>query len=1059
MKIRNQKIVSLLLAVVMMLPSLFAMQSCTVQAAETAGAAKTGTVVYAKTEIPDYSDYASAAYIEKQMKATGAYAIASKGKQFYMNGAFHPTAEEALMSNNFQTVKVNGSAVAKAFGISANGMTDSMDPADVAKNLGMEYILYDYKLIIFYTGEAPFHVFDDFYTLEAFSLMLKGASETELKNAFLDLPQLVSNNATNTVFYSDPNLNLGIQTAMYETTLGNNPNVATGPALVAGEGEHAKNHTVVRVFNRQQTCTAQFLAYPADVMGGVKVAAVQTGAETLIATAAFDVSSGKAYDVRVFDTFGSLRASIVPEFKGSYTIAAGNFLSAYPSELLLVANTAPIDGKLYLAFYQAETGALVKQITLDAAFAGTGKIQVTVRENATGVDTLILYFAGVNAVFEGSAENNTFTWCDIQLPSNVTGVFASANEGERFMVTTTELESLSEQSFVRVYGYENGTDGESVDVGLRENMFYSSHAENVNQGYIDHASFAHIRTDISGYSLLNQATSAGTDAKLEEVFENSTYNQYVSSYGSSYAKGLENKSYHLEPTFTHRWNVSAFTSRMMKYMDPASGQMLYSAIGKNGENRNYEELGAQFLNATYADGILELAKIRLFPMRSFLQTVAGAIRGENGNPGNFVGISPVHEQEINVADSVGDYNVKMVEGFRSFLLNLYGSVENINERFGTNFAAEADIDAPRNGNRGKWDRYTGDYFTQWCLYTRTIVNKRILEAYRETLMAGIPPECISSHQIPEGEAVSGFLGQADTRMSPIDVVMSAGTAFGATRYGNFSGDSLNFLRFANLAGHNNIVLGEYASLQSNYRLAARQIEYMWQNGLRMLAITNMTAEVRITETEAMHSFQKNHNEPRPGYAGGTTSVVSVEQAGKNYNIIQIGYGEGKEGLLKSVDENGEWEGTVYLVPFHSHVNIVKIDSLNGTASEVNTTGVIKNLAHSDQVEITFAAKGSGKVKIDVYNGGYLMEEASETFDLTGNLTPYRYVFANQLNPEGIEIKITFEDKSAVVEKMQGTIQTECVGRKYFKASASAIKDSIANYAGVTFDVLTPDMKG
>jgi hypothetical protein len=340
-----------------------------------------------------------------------------------------------------------------------------------------------------------------------------------------------------------------------------------------------------------------------------------------------------------------------------------------------------------------------------------------------------------------------------------------------------------------------------------------------------------------------------------------------------------------------------------------------------------------------------------------------------------------------------------------------------------------------------------------------MVNKRILEAYRETLMAGIAPECISAHQIPEGDAVSGFLGQADTRMSPIDTVMSCGTAFGATRYGNFMGDSNNFLRLANLAGHNHIVLGEYASMVPNYKMAAKQIDYMWNNGLRMLAVTNMTAEIRVTETKAMEYFQETNNEPRPGYAGGTTSVVGVEQAGQNYNIIQIGQGEGKEGLLKSVNQNGEWEGTVYLVPFHSHVNVVKIDSLKNSASEVSTTGVIKKLAHGDQVEITFEAKGKGNVKIEVYNDGYLMEEASTSYALTDTMTPYRYVFSNQINPNGIEIKVTFEDKSATVANMQGTIQTECVGRKYLDTSSIAITKSIANYAGVTFDVLTPDMKG
>ena len=42
-------------------------------------------------------------------------------------------------------------------------------------------------------------------------------------------------------------------------------------ALVAGEGQHPDNFTTVRVFNNQQTCITQFLAFDASVTGGVQV--------------------------------------------------------------------------------------------------------------------------------------------------------------------------------------------------------------------------------------------------------------------------------------------------------------------------------------------------------------------------------------------------------------------------------------------------------------------------------------------------------------------------------------------------------------------------------------------------------------------------------------------------------------------------------------------------------------------------------------------------------------------------------------------------------------------
>ena len=58
-----------------------------------------------------------------------------------------------------------------------------------------------------------------------------------------------------------------------------------------------------------------------------------------------------------------------------------------------------------------------------------------------------------------------------------------------------------------------------------------------------------------------------------------------------------------------------------------------------------------------------------------LRTFAGSSVEFRTNPERLVAVSPVHEYEINVAGSIGDYNYYMVLGFRSYLLSQYGSVE------------------------------------------------------------------------------------------------------------------------------------------------------------------------------------------------------------------------------------------------------------------------------------------------------------------------------------------------------------------------------------------------
>jgi hypothetical protein len=158
-----------------------------------------------------------------------------------------------------------------------------------------------------------------------------------------------------------------------------------------------------------------------------------------------------------------------------------------------------------------------------------------------------------------------------------------------------------------------------------------------------------------------------------------------------------------------------------------------------------------------------------------------------------------------------------------------------------------------------------------------------MEAYREALLAGYPPESISAHQIPEGEAVAGFLGEANTRLTPVDVVLTCGTAYGGTRYGNLSRKT-NFLLNAHNMGHSNITLGEYGSLYENAKSAYSQLKNLWKNGLRMVHHITFNDAQANAEKEAIRMMMED-NEPRPGYTGGTSGSVNVLQDGKSYHIV------------------------------------------------------------------------------------------------------------------------------------------------------------------------------
>ena len=1033
------------------------------------------SVNFPASELPDYAKYATASRIQEVLGNGKTLAITAGGTKYYDSGVLKQGGGDLVTKKSNGAVTLDPEQLGVLLGLGSDALQGTT-PEAVAAELDMGVAVYDGKLVLFYEGEAPIHTYDDLYTYEAMHLYMTDAPESEIVNAFIDLPSRISNDTNNTIFYTAPDLNLGVQTSIYYTQLGQANGLSIGPALVAGEGKNSGNYTTVRIYNNQQICITQFLAFDATVKGGVQVAAAKVGEETLIATAPFAAYNGDGGDVRVFDAFGLLRMTVTVRsvISGPYTIVTGHFAEGVEDEVLLIASqTTNEKGELRYVLVSLSTGALISEHTLDCAFAQTEEIQnvpvaISARNNG-GADTVILYFNSIQMVYEGNPQTAVFDNTGLELPADAIGVSPSNVEGQRYTVSLPARKDEKDLSYLTVYSED--ASAVQLDVGFRENrfFFFLPYYYNFNDDrYVSRGDFMHIRTDQNN-SVMTQLGSGGNANTVDRIFDLATYEDYAHNDIDRYVEGLQRYYLFLEPCFTHRWNKSTSTRTLYRYKDPVTGIQKFVSVGMTGEYKDYNELGTEFYVGTYADGILELAKLRIFPLRSFLQETAVAFRGEGGNPEHLVGVSPVHEHEIDVAGSVGDYNPYMLEGFRSYMIDRYQTVENINSIFGTSFADRAAIDPPRKQDRGDWDKYEGSYFEEWAMYNRYIVSKRIMEAYREALLAGYPPESISAHQIPEGEAVAGFLGEANTRLTPIDVVLTCGTAYGGTRYGNLTRQS-NIVVNAHKMGHSNISLGEYSSLYENGTDAYNQLKNLWRNGLRMVHYITFNDAQKEAELQAVSQLFMD-NEPRPGYTGGTTGSLTVTQSGKTYNIVQIGDGSGT-GLLKAITSEGKWEGTVYLVPFHTKVVPTSIEALNtpveGTQNQF-TTGTLATIKNSDQAEITFVAgkKGSARawVEIAVYHKGCLLEESTTIYELTGAMTTYRYVLANQLYESGLEVRITFHTEAGdgsmdaiVLEDLYGTLQYEQAAFTYYDG-ADAYKKNEAHKGGVTFDLLDRDMLG
>lgn len=1032
------------------------------------------TIQYPTAELPDYAKYINENRIKKILGHQKSIAFAVGGKKYYANGELK-TVDDILVSiDDYGLVKIDPQKASVIFEKKLLGTT----PEALACEVGMCVTVYENKVILFFEGPEPLNAYDDMYTYESMYQHIMDEDREEISNSFIDLPKFVSNETNNTVFYTAPDLNLGVQTSVYFAQMGQKNGVVLGPSIVAGEGQNSENYTTVRVFNPQQVCTTQFLAFDPSVKGGVQVAAAQVGEKTVIATAPFEMHEGQNGDIRVFDTFGMIRMeinvrSIVP---APHTIITGHFIHDISDEVLLVASQKTNEnGELLYALISLADGSVISHHSVDFSFdcnANMAKtnVQWSVRCGAGKADSVILHCPDNQTLYEGDVWTGEFERIHITLPDNTVKVDASHSGNQKYILSLSECPKRKNQSFVGIFD-DKSTECHLLDVGFRENRFFynADHATTDNDDlYVSSCRYNHLRADFTNhvFAKINACQNA---EDIFQLFKTAKWSDFEYSNMMAYMDVMATRHFMAEPCFTHRWNRRQETLKLSACIDASTGRPRYLAAGKADEYKDYLEMDSAYYNATYADGILEMAKLRILPLRSFLQQAAAVWRSEGGKTERMLGVSPVHEQEINVPESVGDYNPYMIHGFRAYLLKRYHTVAEINQLFGTPFTSVESIDAPRDSNRGLWDAYVGEYFIEWVKYNRYIVSKRMMEAYREALLAGYAPETISAHQIPEGEAVAGFLGEADTRLTPIDVVLTCGTAYGGTRYGGLC-ETNNLIYNAHLIGHSSMTLGEYGSLFTSADDAYKQIKMLWNNGLRIVKNIPFNDQMRAAENEAIQRLTKE-NQPRPGYTGGTAGVIGVSTGTKQYQIVHIGEGPNskKAGLLKSVADDGSWEGTVYVVPFHSQIETTELQllPLEGKCNTF-TTGVLGTLKNSDQVEITFIAAAleqtDADVRIEVYNRNCLLKDSSIVYNLTSTMTPYRYVLSNQLYDDNLEIRITFHSsgndepmQQISINKLCGTVQREKVGFSYYHGSELAGLCK-AHEGGVTFDVIDRHMK-
>ena len=916
---------------------------------------------------------------------------------------------------------------------------------DLAKILGMNVYYTDSGIICFSAGQAFDSLRGYYVAEEAAKLFLAEEKQEQFKNnMFVSIPNIIKMTENNITAYSFPDLDLNANVAAYALQ-GVSAKVNLGPAIVAGQGENAENYTVVRVFDIYQTCHTQFNAYPATVRGGVQVAAAVVSDGVNILTAPFTDASVK--ELKVYDANGAYKFSIKPTTEAPYTIAAGSFTGA--ADIFAVASQTGNKDGVHVEFFSAENGHQVIYADLD--IKSTDRLSISVNRASGEKEGLILSYK------TKAYEYREAKLSEIALDGkDYNGIYGSAFGG--YLATNNADDEY--KAFSKVTEYKDGATT-VINAGVKENIFVSTKATK-NTEYIKKGVFWHTRVEYPAPVMNKVSNNKTTNLRADDIslFTISPGGEERSKYKTQYNMW--------EPCSTHRWGKTAQMGYFINYVDPDTGTYAYATLTKKGERNDYLELGSSFYNATYAPNIPALDRLNFWTRRTYLQGLAELYRDA---PEYTVAVSPVHEHEIDSgANSVGDYNPKMISGFSQWLHDMFGTIENVNKKYGTEFKSFEELDAPRGTKRGDWDKYAtkrikNEYFTVWALYNRYCVSRHVIQSYREAILAGFPPELIKAHQIPEGDAVAGLLGEADTRISPVDIVLADGTGYGGTRYGVWYKDKNSFFALADRSGQNNITLGEYAAMSTDKNESYKQLKYMFDNGIVFTHVMPWAGNVAQgdvmdkNEQYAIDTLQENEY-PRYASSGGTGDVRSYNNGDIAYNIVEIGSKEESAGLLKSINADGSFEGTVYLQPFHAFVGVVDVArgvtaSGAGTLSyemkgKVDANGKeLSGFNYNDIAELRITAKPTGrkgKITVKILHEGYEMPVAEYTFTVTGEETEYRYVFKNQVYLEDCTVVVEYEKVD--ITNLDATMMYEMTARKYYGET-----NPKAHEGGVSFDLM------
>ena len=178
-------------------------------------------------------------------------------------------------------------------------------------------------------------------------------------------------------------------------------------------------------------------------------------------------------------------------------------------------------------------------------------------------------------------------------------------------------------------------------------------------------------------------------------------------------------------------------------------------------------------------------------------------------------------------------------------------------------------------------------------------------------------------------------------------------------------------------------------------------------------------------------------------------ALSARDRQANNLAASLGTGERNTGLIKSLREDGTWEGSVYAVPFRTAIRVEEVATRSEGARI--STAAVDGLEGGDQLEVNFRARASAATKLHfkVTHLGTALPGLSREFEVTPTAKNFRIIVRSPLPASGIVL--TLEPVGSVnLADLKVFRQTAEIARLH-RGKMTGIR----NRGGVTFDLLEP----